>query len=110
MVPQELADAFGEGGFDGTEVAVTKIQKQFFERISYLYPRVIPCVGAIQAVFIGGVLDNVRRVNQRETEFEPLHGEELAELVRQDVHRAGEVGGVCRYADVVDEIARWHNG
>ena len=51
-----LAQAAGEGLPDMSELAVAQVQTEFFERIEYLDPRVVPAVGTIEALQIGFIL------------------------------------------------------
>ena len=60
------------------EMSVAQVEPQFDEGIARFYPRMSPCVAAINTLFKGHVLDDVGRMGKWKALLDTLHGEDAA--------------------------------
>ena len=76
-----LAQATGEGLADMSELAIAQVQTEFFKRIEYLDPRVVPAIGTIEALQIGLILCDGLWMDEGEGQFVSPHGEHPSDTV-----------------------------
>ena len=106
----EFVPAVADGLSDLAEVAVAEVVEEFFEGTSDFEPRVSPCVGAVNVLFEGDMFDDMGRMAQGELEVVALHGVHAAQTGGDGVEIGSVVGAVGGGSEVVDEVARGHDG
>ena len=63
---------------DVGEIAVAKVEEQFFQRPPYLHPWMSPCVGEVEPFLVFPIVNDITRVTQWELHLMALHGEDFA--------------------------------
>ena len=102
--------AIADGLTNLFEIAVSEVVEEFFEGTSHFEPRVSPCVGAIDVLLEGDVLNDMGRMTQRELEVVALHGVHATQTRWDGVEVGSIVGAVGCGTKVVDEVACGHDG
>ena len=102
--------AVTNGLSDLSEVAVTKIVEEFFEGTPNFEPWVSPGVGAIDVFFECNVFDDMGGMSQWEFEVVSLHCVHATQTDWDRVEVGSVVGAIGSSSEIVDEVARGHNG
>lgn len=92
------------------EVATAEVVDEFLEGTGDFEPGMTPCVGAVDVFLEGKVLDDMGWMAQGELEVVALHGVHAAQTGRDGVEIGSIMGAVGRGSEVVDEVARGHDG
>ena len=89
---------------------IAKVQKEFFQRVLYFSPRIIPCIHPIDTPSEGFVGLYTLRMNQWEADFVAGHGEHATQRSGHGGQRTRIVCGVVGYAPVINNVSRGHDG
>ena len=82
LCTRPFADATGNGLCNVREVAVAKVQEEFFDGVLDLDPRMVPRIGTVEAFQIGLVFSDLLRMFQGKLQLMALHGEHPSDAMR----------------------------